>query len=617
MSGTPRSYAPPPPRPGGPPPAAPAGIHPPSPPASDTCALTSAATTTGTATAGVARVLRPLLPGWMTAYRRANLAPDAVAAVALLVIAVPEQLATSRLAQMPPVTGLYAFIAGSLLFALLGSNPQVSVGADSTIAPLFAAGISHLAPGFSPAYIAYVGLLGVVVGGLVAAVGLLRLGWIADFLSTPIITGFLAGVAVIIIVHQLPDLLGLPSVSGTTINRLDVIGRHLAHTNGWSLGIGAGVFVLVVLAERIDRRLPGALVGLVGGTVLVWALKLRAHGVSVLGTVAHAAPHVGLTHLSWAALGSVFPIAGVVALVVVSQTAATSRAFADQGGYEIDANRDFIGAGAGSIAAGLVGSFPVNASPGRTGAVAAAGGRTQVVSLLAAAAVLLVVPASGVLTDVPDAALAGVLCFIGVRIFHARDLRAVLRFDLFEAGLALVTLLAVAFVGVEQGIGVAVGLAILDRTRLSARPHVHPMERIEGTTSWRPLAADEPQPAEPRGVLVLLFAAPLYYATAYRFRSQVDEALRRREGSVQLLVLDVVGMHDIDFTAARTLRPLVEQLRKSGVTFALARPGHHLRGNLERAGLLDLIGHDRLFESVDAAVRALGPAPAGGPPAAS
>lgn len=358
-------------------------------------------------------------------YRRSWAVPDLIAALTLLVIAVPEQLATSRLAGMPPITGFYAFVAGTVVFAMLGSNPQMSVGADSTIAPLFAVGIAHLAPAGSPNYIDLVGILAVMVGAIVALVSILRLGWIAEFLSTPIITGFLAGVAIIIVVHQLPDLFGLPSVSGTTLHRIEVIVSELGSTNGWTLGIGLAVLTIVVGAERIDRRLPGALVGLVGSTLLVGALGLQAHGVATLGPLADGAPQLGLHGLSWSVVRKVAPVAGVVALLVVSQSAATTRAFADQGGYQVDVGRDFLGVGAANIAAGLFGSFPVNASPARTAAVASASGRTQASGLMAAVAVVLLVPASGILRDVPLATLAAVLIYIATRIFHLHVLRSI------------------------------------------------------------------------------------------------------------------------------------------------------------------------------------------------
>ncbi len=539
-------------------------------------------------------------------YRRAWLSADALAALTLLAIAIPEQLATSRLAGMPPVTGLYAFVAGTVAFALLGSNPQMSVGADSTIAPLFAIGVALLATSGSPRYIALVGLLAVVVGVLVALVGLLRLGWIAELLSAPIIAGFLAGVAVIIVVDQLPDLLGLQTTNGSTLDRISAVTSNLNETNGWTLGIGIAVFLVAVVAERIDRRLPGALVGLIGSTILVAVVALHEHGVAVLGSVAHSAPSFGLSGASWSSLGGVLPVAALVALIVLSQSAATTRAFAGQQGYEVDVGRDFLGVGAGNVLAGLVGSFPVNASPPRTAAVASAGGRTQLAGLGAAAVVLLLVPVAGLLQDVPQAALAAVLIYIALHIFHVRDLAAVLRFDVWEFGLALVALLTVALVGVEQGIGVAVGLAVLDRTRLSARPQAHVMARVPGTTSWGPVESTQ-SAIEIPGVLVVLFAAPLYFANAGHFRSQIDEALDRPAASPRLLVLDVVGMHDLDYTGARALKDVLDELDRQHVSFAMARVGSHLRENLARSGLLQRIGPDRLFRTVDEAVKALGP----------
>jgi SulP family sulfate permease len=536
-------------------------------------------------------------------YSRSWATPDLLAALTLLVIAVPEQLATSRLAGMPPITGFYAFVAGTVLFALLGSNPQMSVGADSTIAPLFAVGIMRLAPAGSPHYVDLVGILAVMVGAIVALIGLLRLGWIAEFLSAPIITGFLAGVAVIIVVHQLPDLFGLGSVGGSTLNRISVVVSHLGDTSAWTLGIGVSVFAVVVAAGQLDRKLPGALVGLVGSTVAVGVFGLHAHGVAILGTLAHGAPRLGLFDLSWSAITSVAPIAGVVALVVVSQTAATTRAFADQGHYQVDVGRDFIGVGAGSIAAGLLGAFPVNASPARTAATASAGGRTQAAGLGAALAMLALIPAAGLLKDVPLATLAAVLIFIATRIFHVRDLVAIARFDRFEFGLAVVTLLTVALVGVEQGIGVAVGLAILDRTRLSARPQVHELGRIPGTTSWVAISASKDAARVP-GILALLFATPLWYANAIHFRAQVEAKLANAK-QPRVLVLDALGMHDLDYTGARALAEVLDELDHDHITFALARAGAQALDGLRRSGLLKRIGEDHVFLSVDEAVKAL------------
>ena len=326
----------------------------------------------------------PLLTS-LHGYRRSWASADLVAGLTLLVIALPEQLATSRLAGMPPITGFYAFVAGTVLFALLGSNPQMSVGADSTIAPLFAAGVSALALTGSTRYVDLVGILAVMVGLIVMLVSILRFGWIAEFLSTPIVTGFLSGVALIIIAHQLPDFFGLPPTAGSNQHRVAQVITHLDEVNGWTLAISLGVLALTLVSARVNRRIPAALIGLVVSTALVGALDLQAQGVAVLGTVHTGVPHFGLTGLSWSTLGSLAPLAAVVALVVLTQTAATTRAFAEQGDYDVDAGPDFLGVGAGSVLSGLVGSFPVNASPPRTGAVATSGGRTQAGALGAAA----------------------------------------------------------------------------------------------------------------------------------------------------------------------------------------------------------------------------------------
>ncbi len=531
-----------------------------------------------------------------------------VAAVTLLAIAVPEQLATSQLAGMPAITGIYAFIAGSLVFALLGVSPQVSVGADSTIAPLFAAGIGALATVGSPHYVALVGILAVMAGIGVALVWLLRLGWIAELLSEPIITGFLAGIGIVIIVHQLPALLGVVGGGSSTLGRLRHVIDDLHATCAWTVAIGLGVLVLVVIARRISHRVPAALAALVAATALVEIFGLQQHGVAILGHVAHGAPHLGLDGLSLHTIGQVAPVAGIVALVIVTQSAATARAFEPPGASRVqhEIGRDFLAIGAGNVLSGLVGAFPVNASPARTAAVSQAGGRTQLVGLVAALVMAALIPAAGLLYYVPVACLAGILLYVATRLIHVGELRAIARFDRVELALALVTLVTVALWGVVQGIGVAVALAILDRTRINARPHLHVLGRIAGTTSWAPLSRTED--ATPvRGVLVVLFATPLWYGNANHFREQLREALPRTSGGTpRAVVLDALGLTDIDYTGIVALREVLDELDAQKIQFAMARPGARVRAELVRAGLTpNRIPESRLFPDVDAAVTAM------------
>jgi high affinity sulfate transporter 1 len=549
-------------------------------------------------------VRSPLVLTSLRGYQRSWASPDLVAGLTLLAIALPEQLATSRLAGMPPITGFYAFIAGTLLFAFLGSNPQMSVGADSTIAPLFAAGVMTFAALGSPRYIELVSILAVMVGLIVMLVSILRLGWIAEFLSTPITTGFLSGVGVIIVVHQLPDFFGLPATSGSDQHRFFYVIDHLSEVQLGALLMGLGVMAVVIVSARINRRIPGALIALVGSIVLVHVFDLSAHGVPVLGTIHSGAPHFGLTGLSWSTVSELFPLSGVVALVVITQTAATTRAFAAQGEYDVDAGRDFLAVGAGSVLAGLVGSFPVDASPPRTGALVNAGGRTQVGPLAAALVVLIFLPFANVLMDVPLSMLAAVLIVIGVRLFKWRDLRSIAHFDLTEFGLAAITLLVVVLVGVEQGIAVAVGLAIIDRIRRTSRPQLHQMGRVPGTTSWIPITPGVDAAPMP-GVLVVLFATPLWFANAVHFGEEVEKAFAGAGPKPRVLILDTLGMYDIDYTGSRALGHLLDRCEHDHVIFGIARAGDHLRHSLDRSGLMARIGTDHCFATVNAAVDGL------------
>ena len=541
-------------------------------------------------------------------YRREWLGPDMVAAVTLLAIAVPEQLATSQLAGMPAITGIYAFIAGSLMFALLGTSPQISVGADSTIAPLFGAGLGVFAAVGSSRYVALAGILAVMVGVAVALVWLLRLGWLAELLSEPIITGFLAGVGVVIIVHQLPALLGVAGGGGSTLWRLKHVIDELHATCTWTIVIGLGVFVLVVIAHRISHRLPVALAALVAATLLVEILGLQHHGVAILGHVAHGAPHIGLHGLSLHVIGQLAPVAGIVALVVVTQSAATARAFQPPRTSPAQQNigRDLLAIGVGNALSGLAGAFPVNASPPRTAAAAEAGGRTQLAGLAAALVMAALIPAAGLLYYVPVAGLAGILLFIATRIIHVGELRAIARFDRVELALALVTLTTVALWGVVQGIGVAVALAILDRARISARPHLHVLGRIPGTTSWVPLSIAEGAVPVP-GVLVVLFATPLWFGNASHFREELQQALPRTSGgSPRAVVLDALGLTDVDYTGILAIREVLDELDADGIRFGIARASARVRAELVRAQLTPAkIPDSRFFLDVDAAVTAL------------
>ncbi len=555
-------------------------------------------------------------------YKVSWLTADSVAGLTLVAIAIPEQVATAHLANMPAVTGFYAFVAGSVLFALFGRHPRMSVGADSTIAPVFAAGVATLAVAGSPTYAHLVSATALIVGVLLVIAGLLRLGWIADFFPLPVVTGLLAGIGLEIFVKQLPTVLGLPGGGTTTIGRVKTFFQQLGHFNPWAFGIAVAVLGIILIADRVDHRIPGALIGVVGSTALVAEANLTSHGVQVLGPVQASFPHLGLPQASFQQLSKLIATALTVGFLCIVQISATVRSSPDSGagGTEEqfkpeDFNVDLAAVGAGSLLAGLAGAFAVDASPPRTAVVGSAGGESQVSGLVAVGAIVVLLAfASSLLKDLPEAALGAVLMFVASRLFHLGDLRSVYRFSAFEFALALTTLAIVVFVGIEQGVVAAALLALAQRTRLAARPRDAVLGREPGTDHWIPTDIGRPTEQVP-GVLVYLLYAPLWYGNATHVVDRLTSLIASASQPVRTVVVDGNGVPDIDYTGARALGELIGRFEQEGIRVGIARASQLVHRDLKRAGLLKLIGTNRLFTSVDQAVRELdGPRSAGSGP---
>jgi MFS superfamily sulfate permease-like transporter len=532
---------------------------------------------------------------------RANYAGQLLAGVTLLAIAIPEQLATSRLAGVPAFIAMIAFITATLVFVFVGSNPIVSVGADSTIAPLFAVVLIRLAPVSTTLYFELVAATAVVTGLAVLAVGLLKLGWIADFLSLPIVTGFLCGIGVIIVVHQLPSALGVPSGGTSVIERVNWIAHHLAHVSAWSIALALGTLVLMLAGERINARLPWALAAIAISMVLCVALALENHGVKELGSVHVGPPTWRLHWLTSGQWGVVLTTAVTLVIVILSQTAATSRTAADDLGVDANISRDFVGVGLANVACGLVGAFPVDASPARTTVSRLAGGSTKLVGLTAAVLAIVLSPLGKYAHTIPLAALAGVLFFVALRLIKVELLKKIWRANRVEFLFAAVSALGVIFIGVEQGIAIAVGLAVLDQTWRSARPHMVVLGRREGTTSWEPLSEADVTIVD--HALVVLFDNDLFFANAGIFRRELHQLLAKYPAT-QHFVFDAVAMAEIDFTGMTILSQVLADLDKDHITMAFARVNTGVKKTL--ASSFDpAIQKIPIYESVDEAVVAL------------
>jgi len=536
--------------------------------------------------------------------RGANWRVDLVAGLTLAAIAIPEQMATARLAGFPPHVGFIAFIAGTLAFAAAGSSRVVSMGADSTIAPIFAGGLAILAATGSPHYAALAGLLSLLVGAALALAGLLRAGWVADLLSAPVLTGFLAGVAIHIALSQAPAFFGLPFEHGDPQTRIEALFRHMDQANGPTMLIGVLSLAAIIVFEDLSPRIPGALIALAGATFASAHFNLADKGVAMLGHIAQGVPHPAIPDVGLTDLRQVFGLAIVVALVVMVQTAATSRAFPSKGA-EPNVDRDFIGAGVGSVLAGLFGAFAVDASPPRTAIVVESGGASQLSGLVAAAIIAgVLLFGGGALAQAPTAALAAVLMFVAYRIFRWRDMIAIWRTTKVEFLLVPATMLAVVLLPVQQGVALAIILSLLHGVWTTTRTRLIEFDRIPGTTVWWPISPVHRGERLP-GVRVLAFQAPLSFLNAELFRRDMTAAMES-DSSLRLVVLEASSIVEIDYSAAAALRECIRRCRARNVDFAVARlESVRAQRSFEQFGIMEALGPDRLFHSVDEATKAL------------
>jgi sulfate permease, SulP family len=541
----------------------------------------------------------------LRSFRAGDLPGDLIAGLTLAAIAIPEQMATARLGHFPPQIGFFAFIMGSIGFAMFGANRFLSCGADSTITPIFAGGLLLMAASGSPDYQALAVALALMVGVILILGSLFRMGWIANLLSTPVTVGFLAGIAVHILVSQLPGVLGLPPPKGPMLDRIIELARQLGATNFNTLAIGVGVLAVVAGAEAISAKIPGALIGLVAATIAVIAGGLESKGVAVVGSVPATLPMPSLPDLypeKWAKL---VPLALLIAIVVMVQTAATTRAFPSDPDQPADVDRDFLGAGAGSVLAGLFGAFPVDASPPRTGIVSETGGRTQLSSLFAAAIVLaLLAFGATLLRHVPDAALGGVLLFVALRIIRLKQMVKIYRQSLGEFLLVVATAAAIIVLPIEQGVAVGIGLSLLHGIWSTTRARLVIFEHVPGTTIWWP-ANSHIAGEQSAGVAVVGLQAPLTFLNAENFSADMLNVLKASP-KPRLLVLEASGILELDFTAAQALLDAIGECRQRQVTLAIARlESTRAQEAFTRFGIYDALPKDHVFRSVDEAIRSL------------
>ncbi|MEI2728180.1 MAG: SulP family inorganic anion transporter [Candidatus Nanopelagicales bacterium] len=538
-------------------------------------------------------------------YRRSWLTRDLLAGLSFGAITIPGQLATAHLAGMPTITGLYGFLAACLMAAMFAANRHLALGMDSTIAPMLAAGLVSV--GVVAGTEQYVGLALVttlIVGVLLLIVGIGKMGWVGDFLSRPVVTGFLGGIAIIIVINQLPQFFGIQSTFERTPARLLHFLQHVSAVNVPTLIVGVASLALLLIFSRIGGRFPGALVVLVLAIATSAIFDLSALGVQTLGPLKSGLPSLTLPPLTFDSIELTMGTALAIAIICMAQTSATTRTSAAVGGFETDINADFRSVGAANVLSSFFGAFTANASPPSTAIIAESRGRTQATALFASVLAVILMFASRLIEALPEATLSAILIFIAIRIFHLDEMIAMKHYSWRAFSLMLTAMLGVVILGVGYGVGLAVLISVLDRARRTARPELLRLGRTpEGQWVKRSASNSEEVP----GVAVFRLNGPLWFGNANWFREEMLAAIPEDSEKPDLLVLDTTGVDDIDFTGNNAVIQVAELCELRTVELAIVtHPGKTDRA-FHKGGLIDDIGQDRVFESVEAAVVALDP----------
>jgi high affinity sulfate transporter 1 len=543
-------------------------------------------------------------------YDRAWLSRDLIAGVTLAALAIPEVMGYTKIAGMPVITGLYTIVLPILAFGIFGSSRHLVVGGDSATAAIMYAGIASLGiAGLQPEskqWVALAGLSALLASGLLILSRLAKLGFLANFISRTVLVGFLTGVGIQVAMGQLAGMLGVPSphvaidhVSGNLIKFWDTL-TEIGQTSGATLAVSLSVLAILIVFEKWIKAIPGGLVAVVGTIAVSWIFDLQSHGVSTLGHVPSGLPSLGFpSGVTWDDAAALMATAISMFLVILAQSAATSRAYAVKYQEHFVENDDLVGLSAANLAAGFSGTFVVNGSPTKTEMVDEAQSRTQVAQLTTALVVVVVLLfLTKPLQYLPNAVLSAVVFLIGLKLVDVANMRGIWRLRRDEFWVAALTAAFVVCVGVEQGIILAIVLSVI----LHVKRHYNPRDRVLSWDESGHLVLQRPTPgtvSEP-GLVVYEFGVGLFYANAERLSEEIMGLVDVPEPP-RWFVLDAGAIDDVDYTGGKTLGEIADQLAKRDVVFVVAAASRHLQRELDRFGVSGQLGGQHYYDSVEQA----------------
>ena len=547
-----------------------------------------------------------MLPGLalLRRYRRTWLCADLLAGLTVGAMLVPQSMAYAEIAGMPPETGFYAVLFALPAYALVGTSRHLGVGPEPGTAILAATGIAAIAEGDPARYAALMAALALTVGVICTGAALLRLGFIADVLSKPVLVGYITGVGLTLLSSQLAKLTGVPLDADTVVPRVGEFVAHLGDIRSATLAMGLVTLALILLLRRTAPQAPGALIAVTGATAVTALFDLDEHGIDVVGEIPPGLPRLAWPDVDGGDLGRLLPVALGIALIGYTDNILTSRSIGSRLHYRVDANQELAALGAINVTAGLAQGFPISSSASRTAVPASLGSHTQLVGLVAAAflavSLLLLRP---VLAEIPQPALAAVIVAAAIAIIDIAGFAGLARFSRSELLLAVAAALGVMIFDVLTGVLIAVTLSVVVALGKLARPHDAVLGQGVDLDGWVDAEAYEGSTTL-EGLLVYRFDAPLFFANVGWFCQRLRRAMDRNPGAERWVVLDFEGIGSVDATAVEGLCELVDELHEQGVVIGTARANPIVVGQLQRGGVIERIGDDNVHATINRAVQA-------------
>ena len=540
---------------------------------------------------------------WLPAYPAEWRRPELIAAITSWGVMVPVAMAYAGLAGVPPEYGLITAFAALAAYAVFGTSRHVKVTTSSTMAIMSASVVAPLAGGDTASYLALTAGLALVVGTILVVAGIVRLGFIADFLAKSVVTGFIFGLAITIIIGQLPKLLGVPAGSGGTIAQLQSLITNIPETNPWTLAVGGLALAAILVMRAISRKIPGPLIVLVLGILAVPAFDLDVHDVSVVGEVATGLPMPGLPDISLLDIPFLAAGAAGIVFLAVGESLGAARALAAKHRYEIDGDQELVALGAANLSSGFFVGFTVDVSLSQSATADSAGARSQLSSIVTAVLILATaVILAPLFKNLPNAVLAAIVIAAVLSLMDVGELRRYAATRRTDFVLAIVALLGVVLTSVLVGLVIAVLLSVTMLLYRASRPYVAVIGKLSGVRATYVDLERHPDAETVPGLLMLRIDAPLYFFNANVARNAVLGALAGSDPRPSAILLDIGATADFDVTTADMIRQLVTDLHDQSMDVLLAQVKGPVRDRMRRMRLMDTIGEDRVYLSVAAAV---------------